>query len=118
FDISLELTNKLKELSNKFIKAYALIQSLAQEELYAIHRYARISTIGASTRIENALLTDSEINWMDTILSENAKITAFNQNKQLFENKLSKDRERSIEEVAGCRAMLLLIYESAKEFFP
>ncbi len=36
----------------------------------------------------------------------------------MIENKLSKDKERSIEEVAGCRNMLGLIYAQAKESFP
>ncbi|MGV8949280.1 MAG: hypothetical protein ACOH2E_07980 [Candidatus Paracaedibacter sp.] len=71
--------------------------------------------IGASTRIENAQLTDSEVNWLDTILSEDGKTTALDQNRALIEDKLSKDRERSIEKVAGCRAMLLLIYEDYKD---
>ncbi|GEM_PF-6392036 len=35
-----------------------------------------------------------------------------------IENKLNKDRERSIEEVAGCRAMLELIYDQGKTFKP
>jgi DNA-binding MarR family transcriptional regulator len=33
--------------------------------------------IGASTRIENAILTDSEISWMDTILTNDRKTSAF-----------------------------------------
>ena len=72
--------------------------------------------IGASTRIENALLTDSEIDWLDTILTQDGKTTALEANRDLIENKLSKDRERSIEEVAGCRQLLLSIYESASQF--
>ncbi len=55
---------------------------------------------------------------MDTILSADGKKTAFEQNKGLIKNKLSKDRERSIEEVAGCRNMLLQIYEKHGEILP
>ena len=84
----------------------------------SIHRYARMSQIGASTRIENAVLTDAEIDWMDTVLSKDARTTAFQSQRKLIENKLSKDRERSLEEVAGCRAMLHIIYEQAHEFSP
>lgn len=36
----------------------------------------------------------------------------------MIENKLHKDRERSIEEVAGCRGMLELIYDQGKTFVP
>ena len=74
--------------------------------------------IGASTRIKNALLTDIEVNWLDTILTIDGKPTAFYQNRNIIKNKLSKDRERSIDEVAGCRAMLLLIYANPMDFFP
>ena len=113
-----EILNQLRKLDNAILEVYAKIVGFSEEELRALHRYARISTIGASTRIENALLTDSEINWMDTILTKDGKQTAFQKNKILIENKLSKDRERSIEEVAGCRNMLFMIYERAKEFSP
>lgn len=94
------------------------MSALSEEELQAIHQYARISMIGASTRIENAQLTDMEIDWMDTILSTEGKSTAFENNRDLIENKLSKDRERSIEEVAGCRNMLFVIYSQGKAFLP
>lgn len=101
-----------------FIKTHSEISHYSAEELDAVRRYARISSIGASTRIENALLTDSEISWLDTILSADGKTTSFVENKQLIENKLSKDRERSIEEVAGCRNMLLLILNQYDEMKP
>jgi Fic family protein len=74
--------------------------------------------IGASTRIENAQLTDTEINWIDTILTLDSHVTAFESHRHRIEDKLSKDRERSIEEVAGCRLMLHTIYEQSKEFLP
>jgi hypothetical protein len=38
-----------------------------------LHRWALISTIGASTRIENAVLTDAEIEWVDTALSRRTR---------------------------------------------
>jgi len=118
FSLTQETINKLKRLDNAIAALYAQIIHLDTTELETIHRYAVVSTIGSSTRIENALLTDSEINWLDTILSANGRKTAFEQNKLLIENKLSKDRERSIEEVAGCRNALLLIYEKSKDFYP
>lgn len=112
------MTKKLKALQSAVSLKFGELQGLPRDELDAIHRYARISNIGASTRIENAQLTDPEIDWMDTVLSVSGKTTAFRENKRAIEEKLSKDRERSIEEVAGCRAMLAIIYEQASEMIP
>jgi Fic family protein len=117
-DLTDDLINSLKQLDNKYAKAYSDLKASSEEELQALHRYARVSMIGSSTRIENALLTDLEVNWLDTILTQDGKTTAFEQNRSLIENKLSKDRERSIEEVAGCRSMLILMYENPYDFFP
>lgn len=83
-----------------------------------MHRYAKISNIGASTRIENAVLTDLEIDWMDTVLSRDYRPESLLKYKQTIENKLSKDKERSIEEVAGLRDVLNIVYAEAKNFFP
>lgn len=113
-----ELIERMRAFNNAIVDLYTRINAYSSEEIAAIHRYAKISMIGASTRIENALLTDSEINWIDTILSSDGKVTAFEKNKLLIENKLSKDRERSIEEVAGCRNMLTYVYENAKIMLP
>jgi Fic family protein len=113
-----EIIQRLNKLDDALLAAYSEIIHIGITEQEAIHRYARISAIGASTRIENALLTDSEINWLDTVLSSDGKQTAFEQNKNLITNKLSKDRERSIEEVAGCRNMLLMIYDRYNELSP
>ena len=118
FLLSARHTQSLKEIQSKFSIQYAAIRTLDHDELDFIHRYARISMIGASTRIENAILTDTEISWIDTILTLDGKTTAFQKHKQQIEAKLSKDRERSIEEVVGCRAMLSLIYEQAPEMLP
>lgn len=121
-DLSFTLDNTLigllKELDNEFAMAYHDLKILSQDERDGLHRYAKISMIGSSTRIENALLTDIEISWLDTILTEDGKPSALQENRNIIENKLSKDRERSIEEVAGCRAMLLLIYQNPRDFFP
>ena len=77
-----------------------------------------ISNIGASTRIENAVLTDREVEWVDTILQKDGKTTAFEENKIFILDKLAKDRERSVEEVVGCRQILSTVYLQAKELFP
>ena len=115
--------------SPKFEKALKSVQAdvnrLAAElarvpdaEASWLHRWALISTIGASTRIENAVLTDAEIDWVDTTLSQDGHVTAFGANKASILDKLSKDRERSVEEVVGCREALGIAYLQAGELFP
>ncbi len=120
--LSFQLTPKqsldLQTLENRIVDVYGILKGLPAEELQAIRKFARVSMIGASTRIENALLTDLEVDWIDTILSTDGHMSAFETHKLMIENKLSKDRERSIEEVAGCRQMLLLIYQEAEAFIP
>ena len=64
------------------------------------------------------MLTDIEIEWVDTTLTKDGKTTAFPAKKKYILNKLSKDRERSIEEVVGCREVLNTIYSQYKELFP
>jgi len=118
FQLDNQVTKQLIALNERIAEKYAFLESLPQDEKEDIHRYARISTVGASTRIENAILTDSEIDWLDSILSKDGKQTAFDAHKSQIENKLSKDKERSIKEVAGCRTVLLLVYEQAKEYLP
>lgn len=118
FTIPQNLLESLQDLDAQLSAVYAELKTLSQEELTRIHHFARVSMIGASTRIENALLTDSEIDWLDTILTQDGKMTALEANRDLIENKLSKDRERSIEEVAGCRQLLLSIYENAASLYP
>lgn len=109
---------KLNDLQNLFAQQYAFLKSLPNDQKETIHHYARISMIGASTRIENAQLTDSEINWMDTVLTKDSQVTSFVSHAEMIKDKLSKDRERSIEEVAGCRQLLSLIYTQHKDFIP
>lgn len=118
FDMTQKNFQDLQNLENRIINVYATLKSLSEDELQAIHQFAKVSMIGASTRIENAQLTDMEVDWMDTLLSTEGKTTAFENNRILIENKLSKDRERSIEEVAGCRSMLLIIYEQGNSLVP
>jgi len=109
---------QLKVIQAKLGKLYADIQSFDELEKNFIKKQALISNTGASTRIENALLTDEEIEWIDTALSEDARPTAFDKYKDLILNKLSKDKERSIEEVIGCREMLEIIYSKYTELKP
>lgn len=106
---------RLQAFENRVIEYYLLLKTMTEEEQNALKKYARISNVGASTRIENALLTDNEIQWIDTILTQSGKQTAFAENKNLIEDKLSKDRDRSIEEVIGCREMFMTILADATQ---
>ena len=121
-DISFKLENQthsvLRDLSQKMAQAVLTLNGLDQKEKEFIQRSVRISTIGSSTRIENAVLTDIEIDWLDTVVASDAKATAYADQRQKIHNKLSKDKERSIDEVAGCRSMLQVIYQQSKELFP
>ena len=118
FQIDNKTTRQLIALNELISEKYAFLETLPRDEKENIHRYAWISMVGASTRIENAVLTDSEIDWLDSVLSKDGKQTALDAHKSQIEDKLSRDKERSIEEVAGCRTVLLLIYEQAKEYLP
>ena len=55
---------------------------------------------------------------MDTTLSANGRTTAFEEHKAFILDKLSKDRERSVEEVIGCREVLTTVYSQAKDYVP
>ncbi len=118
FNLDAQITKQLIALNELIAEKYAFLQTLPEDEKENIHRYAWISMVGASTRIENAILTDSEVDWIDSILGKDGKQTAFDAHKTQIEDKLSKDKERSIEEVAGCRTLLLLVYEQAKDYLP
>ncbi len=113
-----KLENELRVLQGKIVETYSNIEYLSSEEAKYLHRFALISNIGASTRIENAVLTDPEVEWVDTILQKDSKTTAFEENKIFILDKLKKDRERSVEEVVGCRQILSTVYLQAKELFP
>jgi len=112
------LENELKDLQGKLAELVKTLEAMPADEANYLHHFAFISNIGASTRIENAALTDQEVEWVDTTLIEDGKTTAFEQYKTFILEKLSKDRERSVEEVVGCRHMLATVYLQAKELFP
>lgn len=117
FDVT-PFTAALKDLDNQLVKIYGKIQTFSKNELLFIHKLAKASMIGASTRIENALLTDQEVNWLDTFLETRSNVNAFEENRSIIENKLSKDRERSYEEVAGCRQMLQILFDQYSQMKP
>ncbi|MCX6112736.1 MAG: Fic family protein [Proteobacteria bacterium] len=118
YKITDELTKKLKHISELAVGKKAFVESLDASCREAIHRYAKISSIGASTRIENAVLTDTEIAWVDETLKRDSRPSAFSKEQQYIVNKLSKEKERSIEEVVGYRDLLLIVYDQAQELFP
>jgi len=118
FTPSQKLENELKILQGTLVEAYKTIEGISPQEAQYLHRFALISNIGASTRIENAVLTDQEVEWMDTILQTNGKTTAFEENKLFILDKLTKDRERSVEEVVGCRQILATVYLQSNDLFP
>lgn len=118
FQIDNELTKSLIDLNEAISEQNLKLESLSAKDREMIHHYAWISMVGASTRIENAILTDSEIDWLDSVLGKDAKKTAFEANRKTIADKFSKDKERSLEEVAGCRTVLLLVYEQAKSYLP
>ena len=112
------IEKQLKHLQSLLVETYRDIDEATGEEKAYLNKCALISNVGATTRIENAVLTDIEIEWVDTVLSSDGKTSAFEENKDFIVNKLSKDRQRSIEEVVGSRNVLTTIYQQAKEFHP
>lgn len=69
FQITEKMTKNLRELVQTTAQMQQLLSALDTEELDYIHRNVLISMVGASTRIENAVLTDAEIDWIETTLS-------------------------------------------------
>jgi Fic family protein len=118
FQPSLKLELALKKAQSDLDQLARQIDGLAEGERTWLQRWAMISTIGASTRIENAVLTDAEIEWVDTTLSADGRPSAFEAARTVILDKLSKDRERSLEEVVGCRELLSLVYLQGDEMFP
>jgi len=118
FSPNQKLENELKILQGEIVEIYKDIESLSVDEAKYLHRFALISNIGASTRIENAVLTDQEVAWVDTILQKSSRTTAFDENRIAILDKLKKDRERSVEEVVGCRQILSTVYLQATELYP
>jgi Fic family protein len=118
FTPSPKLEKALKAVQGDITRLAMELTGVAEAEAAWLHRWALISTIGASTRIENAVLTDAEIDWVDTALLQDGHVTAFDANKAAILDKLSKDRERSVEEVVGCREVLGIVYLQAADLCP
>ena len=118
FHPSQKLQKALKELQSRIERLAMQGEGYSSDEQLWLSRWALISTIGASTRIENAVLTDPEVEWVDTSLTVDGSTTAYETQRPMILDKLSKDRERSVEEVVGCREMMNLILLQSGELFP
>jgi Fic family protein len=118
FSLTVDIEKQLKTLQGQLVRASTALESVPAEEKAYLNHCALISNVGASTRIENAVLTDAEVEWVDTTLSSDDKPTAFDAKKRVILDKLSKDRERSVDEVVGDRQVLTILYSQAKEFRP
>ena len=112
------IENQLKTLQGLLVEAYKCLETATTEEKGFLRKCALIGNVGATTRIENAVLSDVEIEWVDTILSKDGKTTAYEEKEDFIIDKLSKSRERSIEEVIGSRSVLTTIYLQAEDFKP
>ena len=115
FQIDNSIVIELRELAQATARKHKTVLSMGNEELDYIHRNVRISIVGASTRIENAVLTDAEVDWLDTKLTEDARTTAYLDHRDFIKDKLSKNKERSIDEVAG--SFFLISYILADSFY-
>ena len=97
------IENQLRALQGLLVETSRNLETATTEEKRFLKKCALISNVGATTRIENAVLTDVEIEWVDTILSKDGRTTAFEEKKDFIIDKLSKSKQRSIEEVTGSR---------------
>ena len=118
FALDSKIETRLKDLQALLVETHVRLAGIPKREADYLNHCALISNVGASTRIENAVLTDPEIDWVDTLLSRDGKTTAFEDHKAFILDKLSKDRERSVEEVVGSRDVLSTVYAKATELIP
>ena len=77
YNISQEILLKLRRISSGFAEKFAEIKNFTNDERAAINRYARISMIGASTRIENAILTVAETNTSNRVVGISAIVQEY-----------------------------------------
>jgi Fic family protein len=108
---------KMQQVNIAFQQVENRISAWSEDRLLFVKKQSMISNIGASTRIENAVLTDAEIEWIETTITREPH--AEYRNKEVhIKDKLSKDKERSIEEVVGYRRAIQLVYDLYQDFFP
>ena len=112
-----KLENELRVLQGTLVETYKNIEGLSPEEAEYLHRFALISNIGASTRIENAVLTDQEVEWVDTILQKMEKQRHLKKTKYLFWTSLKRiENAVSKRWLAAARYFQLFIFKQ-KSFF-
>ncbi|OGS35864.1 MAG: hypothetical protein A2293_07355 [Elusimicrobia bacterium RIFOXYB2_FULL_49_7] len=117
FELSQNQQRKHQQLTLQYDRISQQAAAFSEEKRTFVSLQSQISNIGASTRIENALLTDIEIEWIDTVLKTEPHLEY--QNRERFiKNKLAKDKSRSIEEVAGYRNAIQLVFSAPEMFFP
>jgi len=116
--LTVDSERQMKALQALLVRSATELARVPLQERTYLNHFALISNVGASTRIENAVLTDIEIEWVDSELARDDKPTAFEEKKRAILDKLSKDRERSVEEVVGERQVLTTLYSQAKDFRP
>jgi Fic family protein len=109
--------HRLQNLAVTYDRIGQVAQSLSEDERSHILTQSMISNIGASTRIENAVLTDVEIEWIDTVLKSEPHLEFANR-EAFIADKLSQDKQRSIEEVAGYRNAIQIAFLSPEAFQP
>ena len=93
FEISPAVLRSVAEL-DEFKGRWQALSSLAPDRLSALRRVATIESVGSSTRIEGAKLTDAEVD------------------RLLFGLDVRSFRSRDEQEVAGYAAAMDLVYES------
>jgi Fic family protein len=118
FQLTADTERQMKALQASLVRSAIELEKVPPHERSYLNHFALISNVGASTRIENAVLTDVEIEWVDSELANDARPTAFEEKKRAILDKLSKDRERSVQEVVGERQVLTTLYTQAKDFRP
>ena len=96
FQINDSIVIELRKLAQSIALTHQAVHGMDSEELDYIHRNVLISTVGASTRIENAVLTDAEVDWLDTKLTEDAKTTAFLDHREFIKAKLSRGTKSGV----------------------
>ncbi|HAR62121.1 MAG: hypothetical protein DKM50_08160 [Candidatus Margulisiibacteriota bacterium] len=117
YEINQDLIRALKELFSLCQRRWDQVDAYPEPKKKYIRKHSLISNIGASTRIENAILTDVEIDWIDKDINTESNAT-FKDREHVIKDKLSKDKERSIEEVAGYRDAIQIINHAPKDFVP
>jgi len=110
YKLNTKQIQKLKAIHVLFVEENIHLNKFSEEKKAFIKKQSLISNIGASTRIENAILTNIEIDWVNTILSRSDSDT-YETKEAYIKDKLTKDKQRSLEEVVGYRDAINIIYD-------